>query len=115
MKKNSDKPIVEGPPLTIYVGIQRDGYVFQLRPRSRGWLEQHYPDKIRVNTVVIGFDINKRQDFQQMHESVWNHVCQLLTGFSIDEINQVGGLIVVKPGEVPNQDQVVYNSLLIHA
>ena len=114
-KKTLDKPIVEGPPLTIYAGNQSDAYVFQLRPRNRSWLEAHYPDKLRINTVLIGFDRNKRPDFQQIQEPIWEHVCRLLTGFSIEEINQIGGFVIVAPGEVPSKDQVVYNSLLVHA
>ena len=99
---------MNAPQITINVGKQRDGYVFRPKPTSRVWLEEHYPDKERVASVFIGFD--KMQDLQQIADSVWGQVWQLLTGLSLEEINHIGGLVVVDP--VTKQE--VYSSVPVH-
>lgn len=99
---------MDQPAITINVGVQRDGYVFRPRPLSRVWLEENFPDKDRVSSVFVGFD-NKR-DFQQITDSVWSRIWLLLTGLTMDEINQVGGLIVINPRTA----QQVYSSSPIH-
>lgn len=104
-----DKSPMEQPPITIHYGLQRDGYTFRLRPLTLLGIREKYPDRYRVDSVFIGFD--KRQDLTQFDESVWRHVSQLLTGLSYEELNSLGGFIVVNP--VTNQE--VYHSLRVHA
>jgi hypothetical protein len=99
---------MEQPQIRINVGIQRDGYVFELRPTSRDWLEQNYPDKYRIVDLFIGFD--KHQNLQQIPESVWDHISYLLTGLSLEEINQIGGFTIYNP----LVGQEIFNSLFVH-
>ncbi len=98
----------EAARLVINVGSQRDGYVFGLRPRSRVWLEERYPDQERVASVFIGLD--KMQDIQQIPESILAQVLTLLTGLSLDQLNDVGGFSLYDP----STQQEVLNSLLVH-
>ncbi|MBI1923684.1 hypothetical protein HYR99_05485 [Candidatus Poribacteria bacterium] len=86
---------MEQPEIIINVGIQFDGYVFRLRPRSREWLKTKFSLAHTVASVFIGFD--KKQDFQQIHRSIWNQISILLTGLSLEEINQLGGFTVFSP------------------
>lgn len=86
--------------LTLNVGSQRDGYVFRPRPKSRVWLEEHYPDKPRVSSVFIGFD--QAVDLQQIPAPIWRQIWSLLTGLSDNELsdvatNQTGGLLIFHP------------------
>lgn len=96
--------------IILNVGSQRDGYVFRPRPKSRVWLEEHYPDKPRVSSVFIGFD--KSVEFPQIPDAIWRQVWSLLTGLSDKELsdvatNQAGGLAVFDP--VSRQE--VYHSV----
>jgi hypothetical protein len=91
--------------IIIHVGSQRDGYIFGLRPRSRVWLEEHYPNQERVSSVYIGLD--KMQDLQQIPESILGQVLHLLTGLSLDELNHIGGFSIYDP----STKQEVLNAL----
>lgn len=102
------KKEIKQAPLIIHVGVQRDGYIFELRPTSRDWLETHYPDRYRVADLFLGFD--KKQEIEQLPESTWDHIAQLLTGLSLEETNQLGGFTVYNP----LLGREVFNSLLIH-
>ena len=104
-----DKSYTRPSLATIEYGSQRDGYTFRLEPLTSLWIREKYPEHYRVDSVFIGFD--KRQDLAQFDESVWSHVSQLLTGLACDELNNLGGFIVVNP--VTNQE--IYRSLLVHA
>jgi hypothetical protein len=99
---------VEQPHIIIQINDQQDGYVFRLRPRSRLWLEQEYPEKYRVASVFIGFD--KAEDVRQVQEPVWQQVANLLTGLLPDELNQLGGFAIINP----STGATVYHSLLVH-
>ena len=80
---------MEQAQITINVSTQRDGFIFDLRPRSRVWLEAHFPDHERVSSVFIGMD--KLHDLQQIPDSIFRHVIQLVIGLSVDELNAIGG------------------------
>lgn len=92
--------------IIVHIGRQRDGYVFGLRPRSRVWIEEHYPNKERVASVFIGLD--RMQDIQQIPESILAQVLNLLTGLSLDELNKIDGFSVYDP----STNKEVLNSLL---
>ena len=95
---------MDKPEIIINMGSQRDGYVFRPKPTTRVWVEEHYPDKARVDSLFIGFD--KMPDLQQIADSVWSQIWQLLTGLSATEINKAGGVVVVDPAT----KQEVYRS-----
>ena len=96
------------PGVLIDVGTQRDGYTFRPDPRSRVWLEKTYPNLPRVASVFIGFD--QHQDLQQIPQSIWQQIVQLLTGLSFVEINNIGGFVVTNP----QTEQEVFNSLMVY-
>ena len=94
--------------IIIHAGRQRDGYVFGLRPRSRVWLEERYPQKERVASLFIGLD--KMQDIQQLPASILTQVLNLLTGLSLDELNEIGGFAIYDPAT----KQPLFDSLPIY-
>lgn len=73
------------------------------------WLDKNYPDRRQVDSVFIGFDT--RREIAQIPQSSWDHIVELLTGFPIEDMNEIGGFRVVHP---VTQEEV-YNSLLVHA
>ena len=94
--------------IIVHVGRQRDGYVFGLRPRSRVWLEEKYPEKERVASVFFGLD--EMRDIQQIPEVLWAQVLHLLNGISPDELNASGGFSVYDP----STKEEISNSLRTH-
>lgn len=92
-------PAKTQPALIINVSRQGDGYIFDLRPRSRVWLETNFPDRVRVSYLLIGLD--KSAALRQLPETVISQVLNLITGLSIDEMMAVGGYALhnTKTGE----------------
>lgn len=82
-------------PIKIHVNSQGDGYVFGLHPLSEIWIAENYPTKARVPVVFIGSD--QRQDDPPLHPSIIEQVLKLLTGLSLDELNQIGGFSLYNP------------------
>lgn len=83
--------------IIINVGIQSDGYVFRLQPKSRHWLQENYPHTNIVSSIFIGFDT--KQEFEEIHGSIWEQVSKLLTGLSLQELNTLGGFAIYSPSE----------------
>lgn len=81
--------------IIINVNMQRDGYIFGLRPRSRIWLETNYPNRPRVASVFIGLD--KIVDLRQLPETIIGQVLNLITGLSLDEVQAIGGYSLHNP------------------
>ena len=100
--------IMNQTKIVVNMGSQRDGFIFGLRPRSRVWLEDHYSDRHRVSSVFIGLD--KIQDFQQIHESILGLVLNLLTGLSLEELDEFGDVAIFSPAS----GQEVLNSKHAH-
>jgi hypothetical protein len=111
MKKTKlhESATFEQSKIVIDFGSQREGHTFRLYPLTLLWIQERFPDRERVASVFIGFD--RRQDIQLTPESVWAHVATLLTGLSLEELDQLGGFVVVNP--VTKQE--VYNSQVVHA
>lgn len=100
---------MESPQFMINVGIQRDGFTFRLDPLSRVQLEQRYPDLPRVASLFLGFDQHK--ELSAIPQQIWQQLVQLLTGLTFEQINEIGGFMVVNP----RNEETVYNSLIIYA
>ena len=94
--------------LEIHVTTHMDGYGFSLRPKSRKWLEEHHPIGETVSSVFIG--LGKVSDTKKIPAKIWNQVCQLLTGYSLEEINQLGGFQAIYLPE----KEVIVDSFQIH-
>ncbi|MEZ4859939.1 MAG: hypothetical protein R3C14_01460 [Caldilineaceae bacterium] len=104
----SDKTLAESN-IIIHYSTQRDGFVFRLHPLTLLSLQKRYPERRRVDSLLIGYD--KQRSPEQIDEGVWQHISQLLTGLSSTEIEQVGGFSVIHP--VTQQE--IYHSALAYA
>ena len=98
----------EQTKLIINVSTHMDGYGFRLQPKSQVWLEEHYAIGETVSSVFIGFD--KTGGIKSIPPKIWNQVCQLLTGFTLEEMNKLGGFQAVF---LPTKD-VTVDSLELH-
>lgn len=94
--------------LEIHVTTHSDGFGFSLRPRSRKWLEEHHPIGETVSSVFIGLD--KMKSKGDIPSSIWNQVCYLLTSYSLDEINQLGGFKAIYLPE----KEIIVDSFQLH-
>ncbi len=103
---------MEKQPIIIHFGVQREGFTFRLHPLSLLQLEELFPDRNRLMSVYIGYDRSQnRPDIHHLEESVWDHVSNLLTGLSKEELNQLGGFAAVNS----LTKEEVYHSLRIYA
>ncbi|MEM7531217.1 MAG: hypothetical protein AAF639_03500 [Chloroflexota bacterium] len=91
--------------LLVRAGPQFHGFTFRLEPLDRAWVENNILNKQRVPSVYIGLD--KASDFSQIHDDILNQIFMLLTGLTIEEINELGGIKI----ENPLTRQIVYDSL----
>lgn len=105
----SDQALIDSNKIIIHYGSQRDGYIFRLHPISLLRLQERYPERRRIDSVFIGYD--KRRSPEEVDETVWQHVSQLLTGLSPAELAENGGFVVVHP--VTQQE--IYPPALVHA
>jgi hypothetical protein len=77
----------------IEVGRQRNGWTFRLSPDAKQILRGKVPEPILNTSVFVGYDT--KSDFEFFHGPVWEHVAQLLTQLSPDQLAQVGGFFFV--------------------
>lgn len=98
----------EEAKIIVHVGHQRDGYIFGLRPRSRVWLEDNFPENKRVSSVFIGLD--EMQDVRQIPGSILAQVLNLLTGLPIERLQEIGGFSIYDP----STKQELLNSLVVY-
>jgi hypothetical protein len=78
------------------VGCQRSGCTYGLHPHSADLVRKKYPRTRLVPSVFIGNDREKDFAWEQQEPS-WDHVAQILTGLSKDELEQLGGYRVYDP------------------
>lgn len=70
--------------LIIDVGIQSDGYVFRINPKSQILLKQINPGNNYSDTVFLSFDT--KNDFETYISEVGSNVVQILTRLSPEEL-----------------------------
>ena len=96
---------MEEPQVVVHVNAQRDGYVFGLNPKSEHWLKESYPERLRVPLLFIGLD--RMQTNPSIHPTIMEQVMKLLTGLSMEELNQVASYMFYNP----RTQQKIINSL----
>jgi hypothetical protein len=82
-------------PLIIKLGRQLDGFVFQLDPRSRKWLEENFPGSGRPGRLFVGYDT--KSDFDILNGDLLEQVAQLLTGLDKESLRRVGRVRLYDP------------------
>ena len=81
--------------IIIDVGRQREGYTFRLSPRSKYELLKQFPNRPLPKSMFTSYET--KGDFESTHGSVLPHVAMVLTGFSEDQLEELGGVVFVDP------------------
>jgi hypothetical protein len=83
--------------LLVTVGIQHDGAAYELDSFTRQRLRQQFPNQTRLPDVFLGH--HHASDFPRLHAPHWETVVRLLTGFSDEQIAELGGARLYSPEE----------------
>ncbi len=81
--------------IIIDVGRQRDGYTFRLHPRSKAELQKKFPGRHLLTSIFTSYERNC--NFESIHGSVLPHVAMVLTGFSENQLEELGGVVFLDP------------------
>ena len=84
--------------VTILVGIQGDGYTFQLAPRSRQLLDRTRTDETLLpDSLFLRYET--QHDFVRVlgQRELRRMVAETLTGLRPEELSQIGELEYVDP------------------
>ncbi len=82
--------------IIINVGQQLDGDTFRLHPRSKAELLKRFPGR-SLPTTSIFTSYETKYNLESMYGSVLRHVAMVLTGFSEDQLEELGGFVVTDP------------------
>lgn len=79
------------------IGRQGDGCVYQLDPLSKRRLKAAHPRTHVVPAVLIGYDPDKRDQFEARQAAMWPQIAEILTGVSLDKLRAFGGVVLEDP------------------
>jgi hypothetical protein len=83
-------------PLLILVAKEADGYTYRLHPLQKDRVHALKPSKHVFPMLFLAQDV--QEDFETVHGPIATHLAELLTGLSLEKINQEGGVRFVKSG-----------------
>lgn len=82
--------------IRIRVGRQRNGTTYELAPKSRTALAEHFSNEIPpASSVFISHET--RENFEFKYGPVWKHIVGILTGLSTEEIEEIEEIIFEDP------------------
>jgi len=82
-------------PIEIYIGRQGDGCTYQLHPKSRKRIMEHYPSIDPASRLFVGYPT--KNEFEKIHGPILKHVVMVITGLSEEQINELGGFSIYDP------------------
>lgn len=83
-------------PLVVYATRGFDNYTYALHPFSERRLLQAHPKTQLPSRLTIAFDAQETVD--KMHGEVFGQAAPLLTGLTLAEIEELGGIEIREPG-----------------
>ena len=92
-RKKAEKP--KKPELVVNVGLQGDGYAFQLDPTSMKRLREGGQTASLPPRAFVAFDVT--QAFQSVRDAIASHIVPLLTGLNAEQIKARGGVTFYDP------------------
>lgn len=84
-------------PLLIRVNLVVNGSVYELDHSSKRRIEREFPEARGLPLVLLGFD--RTEEFESLHGPLWSLAGTLLTGLSLEQIAQLGGIRIYYPRE----------------
>ncbi len=82
-------------PLTIRLGREILGAVYQLDPLDEDRVKEAFPDARGLPILMLGYD--GKEEFEKRHRPYWPLVVTLLTGLSLEQVNELGGVRFYEP------------------
>ena len=77
-------------PLLVRVGLNAGGSTYALDPLSEDRVREVFPEVRGLPKVFFGY--NTPGEFETLHRPLWLQAAQLLTGLTMEQIKQLGGL-----------------------
>jgi hypothetical protein len=84
-------------PLVIRVGWDWEGAVYVLHPWTKRRVQQAFPQARMIPKVFLAYE--KKEDFETLHGPYLQIVGAMLTGLTVDQIAQLGGLRIIEAVE----------------
>jgi hypothetical protein len=75
------------------VGWDWEGAVYVLHPWAERRVEQAFPQARMIRKVFLGYE--KKEDFEALHGPYLPTVGAMLTGLTLEQIGQMGGLRLI--------------------
>jgi hypothetical protein len=88
-------PIENGGPLQISVSLEVGGSAYGLDPLSRRLVQKRFPDARGLPGVFFGY--HKKEEFEELHKPLWPLAATLLTGLTLEQIGELGGIQLSNP------------------
>ena len=79
--------------LTLEMTTQGNGWTFRLSPKTHALLKQRFDHAAIGSSLFVGTDT--RRSYEEIHGPMWDQIALLLTGLSLDQIEELGGYQVV--------------------
>jgi hypothetical protein len=93
-KRRLPRRQTEGP-LIMRVHLEANGSTYSLDVLSRLWVEEQFPKARGLPLVFFGW--NKEEEFESLHGPLWPLAATLLTGITMEQIGQLGGIRLEEP------------------
>src|SRR4051794_34894505 len=79
-------------PIIINMGWDNNGCAYELDPLSEGMVKERFAPDRMLPLVFLGYD--REEDFECLHVPHLQLVGTLLTGLTLEQIGQLGGMRV---------------------
>jgi hypothetical protein len=84
-------------PLLIRVNLAVNGSIYELDPLSKRRIEKEFPEAQGLPSVFFGYA--SKDEFESRHGRLWELAGTLLTGLTLEQIGQLGGMRIYYPRE----------------
>jgi hypothetical protein len=83
-------------PLLILVAKEADGYTYRLHPLQQERVQAANPNQKHSPKIFLSQDV--QENFQAVHGPIAGHLVGLLTGLTLEQAQELGGVRFVKSG-----------------
>jgi hypothetical protein len=83
-------------PLLILVAKESDGYTYRLHPLQQERVQAANPNQKHSPKIFLSQDVH--ENFKEAHGPIAGHLVALLTGLTLEQAQELGGVRFVKSG-----------------
>jgi len=84
-----------GEPLLVRVSLEAGGSAYALDPLSKSRVRDTFPEAHILPGLFFGYE--QEEEFESLHRPLWPKAAQLLTGLTVEQIEQLGGIKFYNP------------------